>query len=206
MRKQQRPPEPTAFIENSAKWRDQWLELKARNPGAGFQWYAFGGKTAREWALPALREMNQEHCSFCDAFPLRDRVKIPIEHFRPKLNSSRPEFASLAYDWSNLYYCCPFCQSEKGEKWDDGLIAPDEPGYSFEQYFRFDFTTGAILLNPFAAANDRVRAEVTIRLYGLDKPDKRRARLLALRQWTNSIEKILDESSYRDFVEPAEKP
>lgn len=206
MRKQIRPPAPPQFVEHAAKWCERWLQLKAKTPGAKFPWYSIDGKSAREWALPMLREMNQGHCSFCDASPLDDRTKEPIEHFRPKGNKDRPEFAALAYEWSNLYYCCPFCQSEKAERWHDALIAPDEIVYEFSRYFRFDFTGGEtggkIEPNPDASDSDRARAAATIQLYGLDKAERRRGRMKALRDWSNHKVQVIDESPYRDFVEP----
>lgn len=194
MRKQERPEPPKELEENTDRWNKQWANLRARNPTASFQWYTVKGKSARDWLLPSLRLMNQEHCSFCDSFPLVDKSE-PIEHFRPK---SLEQFWKLAYSWENLYYCCAGCQSSKLEKWDDRLINPDAEDYSFNKYFAFDFTTGAIMPNPLADMYDQDRAAVTIETFGLDKPGKRKCRRLALRNWSNG--KNLDDFAYRDFI------
>ena len=198
MRKQTRPPEPKEFQENSAKWNAQWAELRDQNPSAQFKWYKIGKTTARDWALPALREMNQGHCSFCDAFPLEDRIKIPIEHFKPK---SRPEFYGEAYAWSNLYYCCGICQAFKEDSWDDRLIRPDGPGYEFLKYFEFDYTTGAIRPSLLAHSDDQARAATTIEIYGLDHKTKRRERLRSLRIFSRGDSFEIDDFAYRDFLE-----
>jgi uncharacterized protein (TIGR02646 family) len=198
MRKQTRPPIPKILAEHGPEWSRQWTDLRARNPSASFQWYQTGGKTAREWLLPDLKSMTQDHCAFCDSFPLDDRSKEPIEHFKPK---SDPRFYAEAYGWENLYYCCDRCQSSKGEQWDDRLLRPDAADYAFERYFLFDYTTGEIKPNCVASPADQECARVTISLYGLDRGPKRRARCLELRKWQRSDERRLDEWAYRDFLE-----
>jgi uncharacterized protein (TIGR02646 family) len=174
MRKQTRPPAPQVLTEHAEEWTAVWKQKLADDTSPAFPWPSVAGKTAREWILPSLRQMNQEHCSFCDSFPMSTSSKEPIEHFRPKHRNAFPE---LAYAWTNLYYCCEFCQSCKLSRWDDQLIAPDEPGYSFLRYFICDFTTGEICPNPRASGPDQARAVVTIRLYGLCKSARCEERL-----------------------------
>lgn len=203
MRKQTRPPVPNVLQEHGERWTRQWSELRAKNPNAAFQWYKADGKTARAWCLPVLKQMTQGHCAFCDVFPLDDRSKEPIEHFKPK---SDPRFWAEAYAWENLYYCCDRCQNTKGEQWDDGLLRPDALDYSFDRYFLFDYTTGQIKANCLASPADQARAEVTIRLYGLDIEERRRSRCLELRRWQRSDERIFDDWAYRDFLDTANAP
>ena len=200
MRKLVRPEEPEVLKNNAQKWNQQWADLRNKDPNKKpeFEWYRTGGKSAREWILPDLRSMNQGHCCFCDAFPIADTSKEPIEHFRPK---SRPEFYCLAYTWTNLFYCCDFCNSEKGETWDEKFLNPDANDYSFERYFMFDHTTGAISPNPKATETDQARAQATITAYGLDKEPKRKYRLLAARNWSRSDKSEIDFQSYRNFLE-----
>ncbi len=199
MKKQSRPPEPKVLVDNSAKWNAQWTSLRSKNSSATFPWYTVDGRSSRDWILPALREMNQAHCSFCDAYPLEASTKEPIEHFKPK---SDPRFYGEAYTWGNLYYCCPRCNETKGESWDDRLIAPDKDDYNFHDYFIFDFTTGAMSPNPRASNENQQRALCTIKLYGLDLEERRRYRLVETRKWLASIEQEIDSWAYRDFVNP----
>ena len=197
MRKLQRPPAPQQFEEHAQKWMNQWLNLRVQNP-RGFTWYTIDGRTARDWALPVLKSMSQGHCSFCDAFPLEDRAKIPVEHFRPK---SHDDFAHLAFEWTNLYYCCGYCQSEKHDQWEDDLIAPDELDYSFQRYFAFDYTNGCIWPNPTASTADQERARVTIRLFGLDSVARCQHRMLEFRKFSDAVSPEINDWAYRDYLE-----
>lgn len=169
--------------------------LRATNPSAQFSWYSIDGKNAREWALPALRLMNQGHCSFCDCYPLEDRSKEPIEHFKPK---THPAFLRGASTWENLYYCCEFCQDSKKDQWDPKLIRPDASDYQFLRFFEFDYTTGAIRPSTFnRSQEDQSRVEVTIKFYGLDKPARRRMRLEYMENYSDQE---IDTVAYRDFL------
>ena len=196
MRKQSRPPMPEFLETNGPRWNQQWAELKSRSPSASFAWYSIDGQTARELLLDHLGSMNQNHCSFCDGFPLEGTSKTPIEHFRPK-----SIYHSEAYSWENLYYSCECCQAEKREQWDELLLRPDAPDYEFTTCFAFDFTTGAIIGNPVADPETRTRAEKTISIYGLDDEMRRRRRKLELRRWQRSSSPFIDEWGYRDFLE-----
>ncbi len=142
--------------------------------------------------------MTAGHCSFCEAFPLEGQSNEPIEHFRPK-----SKFHSLAYDWSNLYYCCEKCQSSKGEQWSEDLLAPDAPGYRWSDWFEFDYTTGQLKPNTFAHSTSQERASVTIRLYGLDSSERVRRRILELKKWTHADKQSrnIDDFSDRDYLE-----
>ena len=197
MRKLQRPPAPQQFEEHAQKWMNQWLNLRVQNP-RGFTWYTIDGRTARDWALPVLKSMSQGHCSFCDAFPLEDRAKIPVEHLRPK---SHDDFAHLALEWTNLYYCCGYCQSEKHDQWEDDLIAPDELDYSFQRYFAFDYTNGCIWPNPTASTADQERARVTIRLFGLDSVARCQHRMLEFRKFSDAVSPEINDWAYPDYLE-----
>ena len=197
MKKQLRPEVPQILKDNSGKWNQQWAARRASNSSATFSWYQWEGISVRDWILPILRDMNQEHCSFCDSFPLFASTNEPIEHFRPKSN---PLFYDQAFTWSNLYYSCPLCQSCKGEKWDDGLLAPDVDEYVLHDYFVFDFTTGGISPNPSASLSHQERARCTIELYGLDLAVRRRSRLLEARKWQKTGEQDIDDWAYRDFL------
>ena len=200
MRKQKRPDAPKVWIDNQEKWKRQWLALRSKNPSAKFEWYTVGNQKANEIALPTLMSMTQYHCAFCDAYPVRGVANDTIEHFRPKGDG---RFTSEAYTWENLYYCCNYCQSAKLNQWNDGLLRPDADDYLHQTYFEFDFFTGQIKPNPVAKAEDQYRAEVTIRIYGLDHRQRRdnRKRELLLRQRAGDMP--IDDFAYRDFLENA---
>ena len=197
MRKFRRLTEPDVLTENSERWNRQWVELRESNSSAKFNWYQHEGKSARDWIIDDLFGLTDGHCSFCDRFTVEPES---IEHFKPK---SKPEFANLAYSWSNLYFCCGGCQNHKKEKWDERLLRPDDENYSFLKYFNFDFGSGKIFPNPCSSVEDQQRAEVTIEIYGLDSEKRRRFRKTEFRRWSKSTstEREIDDFAYRDFLE-----
>lgn len=197
MRKFSRAAEPAICTTHSAKWNAQWAALRIKNPKAAFSWYEFDGKSARDHMLPALRGQSKGHCSFCDAFPVEGVSNESIEHFRPK-----GTFHDQAYTWTNLYYCCDACQSAKREQWDEQLLRADDVEYAFAHYFEFDFTTGAIQPNSRASDEDQQRAAVTVRLYGLDSPSRRRNRRDEARKFAKSKPNEIEVEAwaYRDFL------
>jgi uncharacterized protein (TIGR02646 family) len=203
LRRFSRTDAPPIISQNADRLKLQWLALKEKSVNPKFNWYRINGVSTREHLLPLLREMTASHCSFCDGFPLEGHSNEPIEHFRPK-----SKFPELAFTWENLYYCCEKCQSTKLEKWDESLIAPDENGYDFFHFFEFDWTNGAIRPNSLANELTKCRAQVTINLYGLDTPTRRKYRMLEFRKWNlmPDGQRQLNDFAYRDFLFPDVPP
>ena len=193
-----RTPVPEVLVIKGDQWAKRWVALRDLKPNATFTWYQHQNKSAREWLLPLLRKMTDGHCSFCDSFPLEGQSNEPIEHFRPKST-----FPNLAYDWGNLYYCCEKCQTTKKEVWSEELLAPDQPGYRWSDWFEFDYTTGHVRPNQFAEANLQTRASITIRIYGLASDERARRRILELKKWrsTNLEQRELNSFAHRDYLE-----
>ncbi|MBK1833924.1 retron system putative HNH endonuclease [Roseibacillus ishigakijimensis] len=200
MRKQVRPPAPDVFQKHADSWNARWVALRAKNPSARFSWYSAEGQTARDWALPALKVMNQGHCSFCDNFPL-DAGDHPIEHLRPK---THPDYQHLAYAWENLYYCCTTsCNGFKRERFDEEVLSPDADDFEPLRYFYFDTTTGEVLPHPSASAANQKRAKVTIDLFGLNKDERPKLRRLEIQKWAGQQENSnlnVDDFGYREFL------
>lgn len=194
MRKFVRTDIPQVLKEHGQRWTDQWVGLKSRELSARFNWYEHQRTTVRDLILDDLRSMTNGHCAFCDRFTVEPES---VEHFRPK---SDPRFLHLAYEWSNLYFCCGGCQNYKREQWDDALLHADAKDFDFLRYFNFDFETGELYPNPIASASEQQRAEVTIRIYGLDAPERRRFRKLERRQFERTLDPNIDDFGYRDFV------
>ncbi len=65
----------------------------------------------------------------------------------------------------------------------------------------FDYTNGAISPNPNSSPHEQDRAEITIRLYGLDSVIRRQYRLLELRKFEATMSSMIDDWAYRDFLE-----
>ena len=115
--------------------------------------------------LEILMLMTQDHCSFCDGFPIANTGDA-IEHFKPS-----SDFPALAYQWQNLYYICSKCNSAKSHHFDERLLLPDDIFYSFENYF--DYNGLEAKLEPTKSGGisdeDRARSEKTIELYDLNR-------------------------------------
>ena len=195
MRKFHRAAEPSCLAENWNRWGENWERRHAANASARFGWPAVGGKPVNQTILPALKAQTQGHCSFCDNFVSPPGIDT-IEHFRPKTR-----FPREAYHWPNLYFCCPFCQHQKRGQYDEALLAPDHLEYDFDRYFRWDYTSGDLLVNAQASAADQERAALTIRTYGLNElhPSLRRREF---RRRSRCLDDPLDEFAYRDFLSP----
>jgi len=170
---------PDFLTENWEKWGNEYAARKTANSNHVFQWKQYQNQKVNQRLLPILREQTQQHCSYCDFFPAR-LGDDTIDHFRPKGDA---RFYHLAYYWNNLYFCCWHCQKAKNEQFDEVILQPDEPGYSFERYFVFNFSTGKIEVNPAAPDEEKLRAEVTIRLFGFNEEGQPFSRLHWLKHY-----------------------
>lgn len=192
MRRFIRADEPEFLADRWEEWGKEWERRKAE--GGSFHWHQLDGKPVNHRLLPRLKAQTQDHCSFCDCYPVSPPSLDTIEHFRPK-----SQFPREAYRWENLYYCCDFCQSSKKEDFDEALLRPDTEDYSFDRYFRWDWTQGLLQVNERASPEDQHRAEVTIRLYALNEGHAV-CRKRALHQRSRDPDSPLDEHPYRDYL------
>ncbi|MFJ6169519.1 HNH endonuclease [Curtobacterium sp. NPDC092190] len=69
----------------------------------------------------ALQRDAENKCMYCESF-IDDVSYGAVEHILPK-----SRFEHLALEWSNLGYCCPRCNTNKGAYWseDDELRVLD---------------------------------------------------------------------------------
>jgi len=192
MRKFQRAEEPDYLAANWEAWGIDWEKRKAA--GAPFYWLQVAGEPVNQKLLPVLKQQTQDHCSFCDNYPVSPPSIDTIEHFRPKAR-----FPREAYRWTNLYFCCNWCQ-RKNDEFDEAALQPDFDDYQFDQYFRWDYTRGTIEANERSRPEDQHRARVTIALYRLNDghPSLRK-------QWLKRHSKLkdepVDEFPYRSYLE-----
>jgi len=82
-------------------------------------------------------------CVYCRQFDtLAPSLAFHVDHYRPQ---GRPEFAHLSTTYSNLFYCCPACNSRKKAYWpltaaDDRILNPCDDVMA--EHLRFDAATG----------------------------------------------------------------
>lgn len=195
MKKFERGPAPGFLVDNCEAWGLDYEQRRTAEPGARFFWRQFEGQPVNQRLLPLLKVQTQDHCAFCDNFPVSPPSIETIEHFRPK-----SVFPREAYRWENLYFCCQHCQ-QKGDDYDEDLLRPDAIDYEFDRYFRWDFTSGEIKINDQASSADQRRAEVTIRLYKLNERHPV-IRKLWLSRRARLEEESLDTMPYRHFIGP----
>ncbi len=181
----------------SACWQKlttRFLAAKAKNPKYKFQWYS---AFQYDYMLSLLFDMTQGHCAFCDGGDIGAESRKTIEHFYPK-----SDYQELAYKWENLYPCCDQCQSQKLERYDPLLLAPDDVGYRFDDYFTVNYRTGAIEPSRFVDSVAQERARITIEHYGLDIEERRKSRQKELKRYLQRDGEvdIKDDFSYRYFL------
>jgi uncharacterized protein (TIGR02646 family) len=194
MRKFQRGAEPDFLVARWEEWGREWEERHAANPKVQFKWHQVEGEPVNHKLLPLLKAQTQDHCSFCDNFPVSPPSIDTIEHFRPKAPYPRE-----AYRWTNLYFCCMHCQGKRDE-FDEAALQPDAIDYEFDRYFRWDYTQGTIKVNERASPEDQHRARATIQLYRLNQGHPQ-LRKRELRRRAQGRHDPLDEFAYRDYVE-----
>jgi uncharacterized protein (TIGR02646 family) len=176
------------------RWEAWGLAWEKRLAAGGrFHWHEVEGQPVNQRILPLLKQQTQDHCSFCDNYPVSPPSIDTIEHFRPKARYPRE-----AYRWGNLYFACMYCQG-KGDAFDESALQPDAADYSFDRYFRWDWTRGTLEVNERASAGDQQRARATIALYRLNDghPGWRRREL---RRRARANDEPLDDFAYRDYV------
>lgn len=175
----ERPDAPHFLKTNYKTWGKEYKRIGV------FRW-----KRYKE-LLKALKEMSRDHCSFCDGYPIGGTAR-QIEHFRP-----RETFPYLAFAWENLFYICSLCNIKKGKRFDRRLLKPDKFEYSFKRYFIFNYSTGIISPNPQCSDEDRERAKITIKLYGLNDDERPETRLEEWEKYLDSQAKNKDRFAYR---------
>lgn len=164
MRKFLRAKAPDFLNSKWNAWGTRYLNNRKSNSGFTFQLPTFEGQIINKIISPLLAEMTDNHCSFCDKFPVGSK-EISIDHFKPKSN---PDFYNLVCQWENLYYCCPNCQAFKKEQYNDDLLRPDGNDYSFEKYFIYLYNSHTIEPHPVLDESEKLKAITTIAIFGLN--------------------------------------
>ena len=189
---------PACLVEKQGKWTANWVRRNGERQK--FSWPQYQRQKLNTVLLPSLQSDNKFHCCYCDAHPVQGVSSDTIDHFKPK-----SVFLNEAFAWDNLFYCCSACQEEKQELFEDGLIKPDMADFSFGRFFRFIAATGDIEVNPLASEEDKQRAEVSIRLLGLNERGRPTTRLNVFQQrysQYNSGDVFIDDLPYRFIFAP----
>jgi len=161
MIKLNKQPEPNILVLNKTKWTSDLLDYvnnKQKVPD----------RIKNKYNHPDIKsilrtETNGGKCMYCES-PIAVVAPEHIEHYRPKAI-----YPYLTFEWSNLGLACPYCNSKKGDIFDESCtyINPyiDLP----EEHFVFSSTM------IFHKPNDK-RAHITEIQLELNRPELMEAR------------------------------
>ena len=193
MRKFTRATTPKILEDNWEQWGNEFAEKRNLDSVYKFNWKTITGSSVNHIILPTLKNQTDNHCSFCDKYPL-DRGDNTIDHFKPKHN---PLYYTLVYNWFNLYLACDACQGAKGIKYNDELLRPDDFTYSFNEYFDYNFTTHEILPNPNQSDSNINKASTTIETFDLNYDGLKTARRHAFEKYNGDDNPVISDYNFR---------
>jgi uncharacterized protein (TIGR02646 family) len=143
--------------------------------------------------------MTQEHCAYCDCYPVEDATPGEIDHFQPKTS---PQFYLQVCVWNNLFYACRKCNNNKGTQWNINLLRPDMENYQFLDYFLYETDSGKIVPNPRASKKQQTRAETTIAIFGFNDPSRCQSRRRLMKNLNlDCLPEEYDEHPYRYLID-----
>jgi uncharacterized protein (TIGR02646 family) len=162
----ERAPKPAVIEQNQVAWTQALCNAVTKRDKR---------RAENKYRHPAIKRalvsMFHGKCAYCESKILHVDYGH-IEHFRPK---SKPEFRSLAFEWSNLLLSCGVCNGAiyKGVRFpeaDEGgpLINPCEDFP--EAHFEFVFDLRARLAS---VVGTTARGKTTEALLGLNRQDLR---------------------------------
>lgn len=192
MRRFERLPVPEILLTHKDQITSHYIKQRTGNSSHTFKWPQRENTRLNQSLLPTLEMQTQDHCSYCDGFPLK-KSDYTIDHFKPK---SDPAYYHLVVEWTNLYLCCGACQQRK-EKYSDLLLRPDDMDYSFSEYFDYNFEEHKLLPNPAKPIENQERATVTIELFDLNHTGQKKSRQFMFKAYQNDETKITDDLGYR---------
>jgi uncharacterized protein (TIGR02646 family) len=185
----------------TAKWKDwgsKYRQSREQNRSHIFKWPQLEKQSLNHHLLPVLKSLTQDHCSYCDIYPLMSSDHT-IDHFGPKSN---PLFYDEVCKWENLYVSCNRCQGAKKEQYHARLLRPDDEAYRFSEYFLYDYTTHRIEINTAASPENQERAKITRSIFDFNEPGLLIARRKAFQRFIGTIDPELDDFDFRFMFEP----
>lgn len=193
MRKFTRLPVPQILETNWEIWGDRYKTNRLANNGHSFNWPQIGSIKLNQLLFPILKAQTQDHCSYCDGFPL-GTADNTIDHFKPK---SDTRFYKEVCAWPNLYIACADCQKLKGTQYDDLLLRPDDLEYEFNNFYTYNSTYHKIEILPNLIGVAKERAEMTLKIFGFNHPAFCKSRQISFERFMGNANPILDDFGFR---------
>ncbi len=185
--------EPEVLATNWEKYGERYKQNRIADTGFSFTWPTIERVTLNNILLPTLLLQTQDHCSYCDHFPLR-RGDNTIDHFKPK---SLEDFYHLVCHWENLYIACKHCQDSKGSLYSENLLRPDEITYSFDTYFSYNYALHKLEPNESEPIENQLKATETIRIFDFNHLGQIQARKFAFDKYVLDKTPVMNDYNYR---------
>lgn len=197
MKASSRGPAPELLERFGPEITQDYVSKRQSKPNHEFKWPKSEGRSLKAVTLAALVEMTQNHCSYCDGYPLGSMSRKEIDHFKPK---SLPEFYNLVCAWENLFVTCNFCNNAKRTQWEPALLRPDEDDFAFDRYFLYDAYHGTLEPSPAASADHQQRACRTIEILDLNRDGLCEARKAAAKNYLRIPTEELADWGFRFLI------
>ena len=185
------------YFKKGLAWKDKYLlTADARK----FNWGSHDKRKNSEYIVNSLGLISNNHCFYCDINSVTyGGIKPEIDHFNPKTLTP-----IKAYYYPNLNLCCGTCNSYKSDKFNRRyLLNFANPNYNFDDYYYIDFATGHIIVLPNISYENKKKARYTLFVLGVNKDSRPILRRNELNAYNNSIIQVLDDFSYRYFINRA---
>lgn len=166
--------EPLGLVRFKARWTER---LKGVLDGTRKGNWATSA--AQRILKDALTSLAHGKCAFCEGV-LGAQAWLEVEHYVAKTVN-----AGLAFEWTNLFPACSICNVRKSNE-DHGqrLLKPDSENP--EPYFWINPDSGKLEPHPRLDAQGVARAELTVRVFDLQRGQlcvNRLRRMAEVRRW-----------------------
>ncbi|MEM7537125.1 MAG: retron system putative HNH endonuclease [Chloroflexota bacterium] len=173
MIKLSRGEKPTIWTdENIQRWTENWQKRVAKK--TDWSWPQVNKQSLNHVVTEAMVKWHHHKCAFCER---QVPGELQIEHFK-----SKQHYPQDAFDWVNLFLSCGTCNGIKGEREHDPCLKPDDDDPS--TYLWVNPISLKIEAKPGISVTAKERANYTVNLYGLDRPELRYAYLVYWRTIT----------------------
>ncbi|MGB1250305.1 MAG: hypothetical protein ACPG8W_06710 [Candidatus Promineifilaceae bacterium] len=161
MVKLEREEAPDFWTEEKVQeWTERWQAKECKSKRWG--WPQHDKKRLNHHAIEAMEGWHHFKCAFCE----KREPNPDVEHFKPKTADN----GIHAFTWENLLLSCSDCNTDsKGSKLPENALKPDVDKPS--DYLWVNPISLTVEPIPGIDSAARLRAEKTISLFGLDRPE-----------------------------------
>lgn len=138
------------------------------------EWEKFSKSKLKKETLESLQNMYSFCCAYCEG-QVENVANGHIEHLKPKYL-----FPKLIFDYNNLHYSCPKCNTNKQGKYDERMIDPSVDDPEEHIYFKGNF----------AKAYDE-RGQIMIDILKLNDVERTRSKANLLNELDEDIEVVI---------------